>query len=528
MDVHDPAFAGSRHNLGVTKKKRNGETTQASDSLSSHMKITKPTGPALILAAIIALLGSTVGAQESVRLPDLGGGTLRVLSPEQERTFARDFERYMRAHNLLVEDPLIRDYFEDMGFRLVSVSSRPSAEFHFFVMRDPTINAFASVSGVIGLNAGLILMAHDESEVAGVVAHEIAHVTQDHLARSMEAAQQVSLPMMIASLGLAVAAGMAGAGGDAPGAVLMSGMGLAQQMQINHTRQAEAEADRVGIGLLARAGYDPHGMARFFERLNAHSRVMGAGPPEYLRTHPLTVNRTAEARSRAEQFSVAEPRDSIDFHFAQSRLRVLISQSPQAAEDWFRVRLERSERPAQAMRYGLILAQMRARQFARAQIEMERLINDYPDHQVIQLLEAELLLAQGHSDDAVDRLAELYNDFPGSRMVTRQYVEALMHEGSPEQAARASEVIRRHLRLFPNDLRMTELLAQASNRSGEPIRAMEATAESYYLRGGLTAAIEQLELAERRDDLDYYQRARISARLSEMRSEQVRMMGRRP
>ncbi|MGY6589066.1 MAG: M48 family metalloprotease [Wenzhouxiangella sp.] len=492
------------------------------------MKISKPSGPALILATIIALLGSTVGAQESVRLPDLGGGTLRVLSPEQERTFARDFERYMRAHNLLVEDPLIRDYFEDMGFRLVSVSSRPSAEFHFFVMRDPSINAFASVSGVIGLNAGLILMAHDESEVAGVVAHEIAHVTQDHLARSMEAAQQVSLPMMIATLGLAVAAGMAGAGGDAPGAVLMSGMGLAQQMQINHTRQAEAEADRVGIGLLARAGYDPHGMARFFERLNAHSRIMGSGPPEYLRTHPLTVNRTAEARSRADQFNVAEPRDSIDFHFAQARLRVLMSQSAQSAEDWFRVRLERGERPAEAMRYGLVLSQIRARQFARASIEMDRLINDFPDHQLIKLLEAELLLAAGDPAQAVERLAALYQDFPGSRMVTRQYAEALMHDGSAEQAARAGEVIRRHLRRFPNDLRMTELLAQASNRSGEPVRAIEATAESYYLRGGITAAIEQLELAERRDDLDYYQRARISARLNELRGEQVRMMSRRP
>jgi beta-barrel assembly-enhancing protease len=255
----------------------------------------------LAMGLIIALFGGAVAAQQ-VLLPDLGGTSTRVLPAELERTFARDFERYMRAHNLLIEDPMIRDYFEDMGFRLVSYSSRPESSFHFFVLRDPSINAFASVAGVIGLNSGLILLAHDESEVAGVVAHEIAHVTQDHLARGLENQQQVSFPMLLATLGLAIAATAAGAGGDATQAVLMSGMGLAQQFQINHTRQAEAEADRVGISLLSRAGYDPHGMTRFFERLNVQGRAMGQGPPEYLRTHPLTVNRIAEARSRAEEW----------------------------------------------------------------------------------------------------------------------------------------------------------------------------------------------------------------------------------
>lgn len=491
------------------------------------MRQRKSLASKISLAAIIALFSLGVSAQEALRLPDMGSTTTRVLSAEQERTFARDFERYMRAHNLLVEDPLIRDFFEDMGFRLVSHSSRPSAEFHFFIMRDPSINAFASVSGVIGLNAGLILLAHDESEVAGVVAHEIAHVTQDHLARGMENAQQVSLPVMIASLGLAVAAGMAGASGDATGAVMMSGMGLARQLQINHTRQAEAEADRVGIGLLARAGYDPHGMVRFFERMNVQSRVMGAGPPEYLRTHPLTVNRTAEARSRAEQFHVVAPRDSVQFHFVQSRLRVLMSQSHQASEDWFTTRLARGERPEAAMRYGLALTLINARRFDDAWEQIEKLLVSDPDKQLIRLLEAEFMLASGNRAAAVDRLAALYDEFPGSRMVTTQYARALMHDGSSEEAARAADVLRRYLRAFPNDLAMTELLAQAANRSGDTVRAAEAQAQSYYMRGGVTVAIEQLEMIERRDDLDYYQRARISARLAELRSEQIRMMTRR-
>lgn len=476
------------------------------------------------LALIIALLGGSVSAQQ-VALPDLGGTSTRLLPIEQEKTFARDFERYLRSHNLLVEDPMITDYFEDMGFRLVAHSSRRDASFHFFVLRDPGINAFASVAGVIGINAGLILLAHEESEVAGVVAHEIAHVTQDHLARGFENQQQVSLPVMLATLGLAIAAGAAGASPDASQALVMSGMGLAQQFQINHTRQAEAEADRVGIGLLARAGYDPHGMTHFFERLNVHSRAMGQGPPEYLRTHPLTVNRIAEARSRAEGLAAGEARNSIEFHFIQSRLRVQMSEPAAQSIDWFESRLRREERPPEAMRYGLALAQIRARRFDEARDNLEQLLA-IEDRQIYRLLEGELLMAEGRIDEAIATLGSLYEQFPGSRMVTTLYAEALMHERDSERAELATQVLRRHLQRHPTDLRMTELFSRAADRAGHSVRAAESVAESYYLRGGVREAIDQLERLTERDDLDYYQRARINARLNELRSEHLRMVSR--
>jgi beta-barrel assembly-enhancing protease len=476
-------------------------------------------------ALIITLFAMAVAAQDKVLLPDMGSTSTRVLPIEQERTFARDFERYMRAHNLLVEDPMIRDFFTDMGFRLVSHSSRPKAEFHFFVIREPGINAFASVAGVIGLHSGLILMAHDESEVAGVVAHEIAHITQDHLARGVENQQQVSMPTLLATLGLAIAAAAAGSG-DASQAVLMSGMGLAHQFQINHTRQAEAEADRVGLGLLGQAGYDPHGMTRFFERLNVHSRTMGQGPPEYLRTHPMTVNRIAEARSRADGLVVRDAREGSKFHFVQARLRVQMSDYPDQAADWFKARLDRDERPPEAMRYGLALAQIRSRQLDQAEATLQPLLDADPDRQIYLLLQAELLLAQGRHQESLDLLADLYRLYPGSRSVTTQYAEALMHERNPDHARLATEVLRRYLRNHPQDLRMTELQARAADRAGESVRAAEALADSYYMRGGIAEAIEQLERVAARDDLDYYQRSRINARLVELRSERLRLASR--
>ncbi|MEE4638450.1 MAG: M48 family metalloprotease [Wenzhouxiangella sp.] len=469
---------------------------------------------------------TSVAAQQSLRLPEMGSTTTRVLSPEDEQTFARDFERYLRANNLLIEDSLVRDYFDEMGFRLVSFSTRNDAPFRFFVIREPSINAFAAPAGVIGLHSGLILTAHTEAEIAGVVAHEIAHVTQDHLARAMEAQQSTSLPTMLATLALAVAAGAAGSP-DASQAVLLSGMGLAQQFAINHTRQNESEADRVGIGLLATAGYDPMGMAAFFERLNMATRAMGQGPPEYLRTHPLTINRVAEARSRAEQMTVRDPRSDERFHYIQARLRVLMSQRAYQAIDWFRLRLEQGDRPADAMRYGLALALARARRFEESHAQLTKLLEAEPERQLYRLLKAEVLLTEGRDDEALETLAELYRSFPGSRQVTTQYAEALMYGGDSDRAARAATVIRAHLRDHPHDLRMTELLAQAADRSGDKVRATEALAESYYLRGGVPEAIEQLEKVLQRTDLDYYQRARINARLNDFRSVHLRRMNAR-
>ena len=476
----------------------------------------------LCLICCWLVCSSIVSAQQAPQLPEMGSTTTRVLSPEDERTFARDVERYFRAVGVLIEDPIIVDYMEDMGYRLVSHSSRNRGDFRFFVLRDPSINAFAAPAGVIGLFSGLILLAENESEVAGVVAHEIAHVTQDHLARAVEAQQQTALPTMLASLGLAIAAGLSGSG-DAAGAIMLSGMGLATQFQINHTRQSEAEADRVGIGLLARAGYDPNGMASFFERLNVRSRAMGQGPPEYLRTHPLTVNRVAEARQRAEQMPTGPMRDGELFHFVQARLRVMMSQRPEQSIEFFETRLAQQQRPPLAMNYGLAMALIQARQLERARGLVEPLVADGSQRQLFRLLEADLLLAEGRLDDSIELLAELYLEYAGSRAITTQYARTLMHEPTRSRAERAAAVLRHHLHDHPTDLDMTELHARAANQAGDAVRAGEALAESYYLRGGISEAIEQLERLLNRDDLDFYQRSRVSARINDLRIEQIQL-----
>lgn len=479
----------------------------------------------LLLAAIVAV-ATTAGANEPVKLPDLGGTSTRVLSPEEEARFPHEFSQFMRANDLLVEDPLISGYFSDMGFRLVSRSDRSKDSFHFFVLKEPEINAFAMPAGVIALHSGLILEARDESEVAGVLAHEIAHVIQDHIARGVEASQNVSFPAMIAALGLAIAAGAAGADGDAAQAIMFGGMSLAQQFQISHTRQAEAEADRIGISLLARSGYKPQGMTRFFQRLNRITRAMGEGPPEYLRTHPLTTNRIAEARSRADSFTVRNPRDGEEFHFVQARLRALMVE-PFAAQHWFRTRLDgSSDRPEAALRYGLALSLIQSRRLEEARLQTEWLLATDSDSQLYQLLESELLIAENRVADSLAILERLFSEYPGNRLISTRYAHALMHERDAGRAVRAATVLRQYLRDYPDDVDMVELYARAADRAGDSVRAAEALAESYYMRGSIPEALVQLERVNDRDDLDYYQRSRVNARLNELRTERLRLTAR--
>jgi predicted Zn-dependent protease len=481
--------------------------------------------PVCVLLALLLAVGSLpLPAQDNVRLPDMGG-TGQVLPPEQERAFPRDFRLFMRQEGLLVEDPIISAYFEDMGYRLVMHSDDRDRNFHFHVLRIPGINAFAAPAGVVALNAGLILAADTPDEVAGVVAHEIAHVTQNHLQRGMEAQQSMSFPMMLATMGLVLAGSLAG-GMDAETAqgVLATGVGMAQQSQINFTRQNEAEADRIGIQLMARAGYNPRGMAAFFNTLNFVSRSRGAGPPEYLRTHPMTVSRVAEARDRAERLTVRRPIEDDRFHLVQARLRVLMARHPDEAIEYFRGRLKDGEGDEAGNRYGLALALIDASRHAEAEDQLAWLLGQAPDHQLYRLLEADLLMARQRVESSLDAYGRLYAAYGHSEIVAVPYARALLRAGSGEAAERAAEILATELRRRPEDLNVSELLAYAADRSGDPIRAAEVVAENYYQRGGLPQAIEQLERILERETLDYYQRARITARLDQLRGEQARRL----
>jgi predicted Zn-dependent protease len=473
----------------------------------------------ILVAVLIAAVSlSSIAQTGRVNLPELGNSASNVLSNAEEREYAEGLIRQMRAYELLIEDPLINDFFSDMGFNLVSRSDQPEAAFSFVVLDQDVINAFAAPGGVIALHSGLILLADTQDEVAGVLSHEIAHITQLHMYRAFEKGKTMNIIAMLAMMGLILASG--GDGQVITGAV-MGAQAAAAQAQINFTRHNEVEADRVGIRTLAAADYDPQGMADFFSKMGQTSRANGEGPPEFLRTHPVSVNRIAEAESRIQNLPPVEAAEGRQFYIVQARLRALLEDDPGKAIKHFNNELKKSLTGARknGNLYGLAIARQRNTEYDKAEAILSDLLEDEPSRLAFQLQMANLHLKRGRNDQAINALADLYHSFPGNHAIALEYGKALLSESKPELAETASEVLRQQLVSRPTDPALYALYARAANIAGDEVRATEAIAESYYQRGGTEEAITQLESLARRSDLNYYQRARVGARLMELRIE---------
>ncbi|MEM1082321.1 MAG: tetratricopeptide repeat protein, partial [Pseudomonadota bacterium] len=254
------------------------------------------------------------------------------------------------------------------------------------------------------------------------------------------------------------------------------------------------------------------------------SRAWGTGPPEYLRTHPLSTSRAAEAKARADAL---EPRSVVEdsmFYYVQARLRVDMTRHADRAIEYFEAQLRKQAGPESAHRYGLALSYMSGSRLDEAEDELRWLLNYNPGSQLFQLLEAEFMLRQGRLDESLAAYQRLFSAYGHSQVIALGYAKALLHDGDPEKALIATDILREQARLRPTDINTSELLAQAADTAGDEVRSLEAVAENYYLRGGLPQAIEQLERITRRGDLDYYQRARVSARLGELRTERARYL----
>lgn len=496
-------------------------------------------------AALAALpAGATRAAEGEYRLPDIGSSARTVISEGEERAYAAWMLRELRRTGLLLDDPLLDGYLQGLGYRLVATSERPTQEFTFFWIRDRQINAFATLAGYVGVNAGLFLHASREDEVAAVLAHEVAHVTQRHVLRGIERAQKDTLPILLGMLGAMVAAQEAGGGGDTTQAVMASASALMAQLQINYTRSNEAEADRIGIAALHRAGYEVDAMASFFERMQRASRSAGAGAsqmPDYLRTHPVTTTRISEARNRARTLQ-AEPRPAPPapsapmnpllpvlfdqggdapatgaspelFAWARERLRVLTADSPTEALSEY----QRLDTDSDPLLYGLALAEIRAGQAARAIPRLVALSQRHPGLLWVDLARAEAEHRAGHPLQATTRYERLLASQPGNRAVALSYAQALAEHGTTDSAKRAQEVLQPLLKNGEaGDPAFQRTYARAAEVAGNLVRAGEAHAEAAYLSGRPEDAVNLLERLKQEHELDYYQRARVDARIAAM------------
>jgi len=455
-------------------------------------------------------------ANENISLPDFGDSAGSVISPSYERRLGQMFLKQVRQFSRIIDDPEVESYIQTLGYNLSSHSDNTEQPFTFFMIDNPVINAFAGPGGMIGINSGVILNSESESEFAGVVAHEIAHVTQRHLARMFEEAKKFSLPTAAAMIGALIIATQDPAAGQA---AITGIAGFNVQNQINFTRENEEEADRIGISLLAKSDYDPRGMPEFFERLQKISKFSQSSAPDFFRTHPLTTSRIADSRSRAESYPEKKFKNSHAYELIRYKLLAKTLKTPREAILFLRNRLEKNEGGLSEklpIRYGLAHAYILDSAYAHANQQIKHLLKNDANDVSYLLLAAKLETEQSKYDSAFRIYKKAYELYPDYKPVIMAYGRALMDVGKAEETR---DIIKKYERHHSHDLNSYALLGQAESMLGNEIETAILQSEFYYLAGETKLAVEKLKFIKQRYKMDYYQEQRVIARLSELEYE---------
>lgn len=461
------------------------------------------------------LFSLPLSAFEDQNLPDIGDSSGSLISPEFDRRLGNAFLREVRRTTKLVYDPEVEAYIDSIGYRLATNSDNNRQLFTFFVIDNPLINAFAGPGGVIGINSGVILSSHSESELAGVIAHEIAHVTQRHLARSFEQASKFSIPTAAALIGAII---LGTQNPEAGAAALQATIGISTQAQINFTRANEKEADNIGMQLLVRSGFDPYGMPGFFEKLQQGSKYYSGNAPEFLRTHPLTSSRIAESQARAAEYPRVKPIHSESYHLIRTKLHVHSFAKPKQAITDYLERLQQANSSSDFIiaRYGYALALQKDKQFSAAKNQIANLLKNDPHNSSFLLASAKIESDAGNYSSAIKIYKEIVKLYPDYRPLILNYAKTLLDFEKPNEARL---VLLEYGHNHASDISYLNLLSQAEAQAGYESESHIVKSEFYYLLGDTELAIRRLRLAEKQKDLDYYQRERIKALLSQYEYE---------
>lgn len=461
------------------------------------------------LAAALCLQAAVVQAQTA--LPDLGDSAQAEFTPQMERRVGEQIMRQIRRDPDYISDPEVSDYIQSLGRRLAAVSSDQRQEFEFFVVRDPMVNAFAMPGGFIGVHSGLIVAASSESELAAVMAHEVAHVTQRHLARQLQRQNQVS---MLSLAGLVVGLIAARSNPQAAAAAITGAQAVPVATFLSYSRDFEREADRVGFGYLQQSGFDVFGMPAFFERLQQSSRFYDNNAPAYLRTHPITSERLADMQNRVENLPVRQRADGPEFLLVRAKLRAEQGRPEDAVAQYRDLVRDRRFGNEWAARYGYATALLRAKAPDAAWREVAEARRLAPRSPMIENLAARVLAERGDAAGAralFENALAIYPDNAGLRF---GYVELLQRQ---EQHVEALAVLDRLQRDRPRDARVYFLQATSQSALGRRFEQHRALGEAYAVQGSLPAAIQQFEYAQASGQGDFYSLSAVDARVRELR-----------
>lgn len=481
------------------------------------------TAAVLTLTAPAMLVSPHVHAQN---LPNLGGTDGEELSPQMERKLGEQVMHNIQRDADYLSDPTVMEYLNNFGATLLTASPEARGDagydYLFFVVRDPVLNAFALPGGFIGVHSALVIAAQSESELASVLAHEIGHVSQRHIARMIGNQRQGSL---LPLAGLLIAALAARSSPDLAAAAMLGGTGIAASRQLSFTRDAEREADRIGLQILRGAGFEANGMVNFFGRLQAASRNANDKAPSYLRTHPVTTERIADIEARIRNLPYRQHADSIDFSLIKARLRILQDDTSQGWREATAVFNEQARQGTRAQmlaaNYGLTVLALRQRDGLRAQALLTEILAEaerkpaLPASAILATLAIDIKLALSQPEKALQAARAARLRYPLSRAVKIQFADCLLAAGKIDEA---SLFLRDQAQLYRQDSAVQQALARAYAEQGKQALQHIALSEFYTLTGSLPAALEQLRIARSSPDASFYDQAFIDARERELQS----------
>jgi beta-barrel assembly-enhancing protease len=460
---------------------------------------------------IFILLLASLIAQPSVAqlydIPDFGSPADAIMSISQEQQLGSSIYAQILASNAILENPIVYEYLYSLGSNIAVYAQNGDFEFNFFTVNDSEVNAFALPGGFIGIHTGLINETTSESELAGVLAHEIAHVTQRHISRSYLEQQKDSMVGLATMIAGAILAGMSSSSDAASGA-MMAGTSVMQQGQINFTRSMEIDADRVGVQTLNDSGYDPMGMPMMFEKI---ARLYGNQQrliPEFLQTHPVTVTRIAETRSRANELNGPYKPTSDSYQIVKAIIAYNNFDLPSQAKSFFQSGLE-TEGENLGNLYGLILSSIDLGELSEVSLYLDKIRGINPNLIAFVELEARSLMAQGNSDRAITLLTNNLVLTPRNPVLIDSLSMIYMNQNDP---GKAHELLLDLLNNSPARPYQIMNLATYAQSMGNESLSHYYLAEYYISLRNLMAAEIQLDIALENLNLEPTEREKYLAR----------------
>lgn len=466
-----------------------------------------------LLLTAVNLHAQVLEDRQRNALPEIGVVAADVISIDKEMQIGDILMRQLRGQAPIINDPLLDEYLQDLGNRLVVHADNVKFPYKFFLINSSDINAFAFFGGHIGVHTGLIFSADNESELASVLAHEIAHVTQRHIARKIQA-QQKSSPLQIASLFGSILLALANP--EAGMAAISATSAAAQQASINYTRSNEKEADRIGIQILAQSGYDPNAAASFFGKLAEKYRLRST-PFAYLLTHPLPQSRIADARSRAAAYNVSQVSEKLSFHLAKSRIIARYYGNAKDNITYFSSALDKKAYVyEQAASYGLALSYFGNEKYEKALKVIKDLRNQDPNNLFYIDTYTDIAIAQERYSDAIALLQEQSKRAPRNRVITLNLANTLIEADKVDDA---TEILKDYLLVNPDNMLALQMLSEAYGKTRNMLAMHQSKAEVYALAAAYPRAIDELHTAYNFTGDKELEKQRIRARINQLRDE---------